>query len=131
MAKALILAMLIGLIGSAYAAPHETLPASGQNGRYQIVFSPHGSKFTYLLDTQTGRIWLSVLDPENNESVWQEQFVLDGNGSTRMSQALYFKLFKPKKTEAEENINNEEKQKTNPPQNSSETEHFQPFHKLN
>jgi hypothetical protein len=26
-------------------------------GRYQIVFSPHAARDTFLLDTQTGKVW--------------------------------------------------------------------------
>jgi len=31
--------------------------ASPAQGRYQIVMSPHNARDTFLLDTQTGRVW--------------------------------------------------------------------------
>jgi hypothetical protein len=33
------------------------VPASASLGRYQIVFSPHARADTFLLDTQTGKVW--------------------------------------------------------------------------
>jgi hypothetical protein len=41
---------------------------SHPTGRFQIFYSPHGARDTFLLDTQTGRVWqltsFSYLDGE-------------------------------------------------------------------
>jgi hypothetical protein len=44
-------------------------------GRYQIVFSPHVRADTFLLDSQTGRIWMQVKMTafENDPIAWELQ----------------------------------------------------------
>jgi hypothetical protein len=41
-------------------------------GRYQIVMSPHAARYTFLLDTETGRVWqLTAFTFLNGDpSVW-------------------------------------------------------------
>ncbi len=35
----------------------QTAAQGGQQGRYVVVFSPHGARDTFLLDTVTGKTW--------------------------------------------------------------------------
>jgi hypothetical protein len=41
-------------------------------GRFQIVFSPHLRKDTYLLDTETGRVWVSYGDKNGDTAGFQQ-----------------------------------------------------------
>lgn len=43
-----------------------------QQGRYQIMFSPHVRADTFLLDTWTGKTWkkIHMADIKNDPSVW-------------------------------------------------------------
>jgi hypothetical protein len=45
----------------------------GAKSRYQIVISPHNARDTFLLDTETGRVWQpTVFTFLNNEpTVWK------------------------------------------------------------
>jgi hypothetical protein len=56
------------LIGNAQAA---TGTASVGVQRYQIVFNPNVRADTFLLDTQTGRVWQSALDTGSGASWWR------------------------------------------------------------
>lgn len=42
-------------------------------GRYQIIFSPHVERDTFMLDTQTGKIWqlTQYTDLNGQPTVWQ------------------------------------------------------------
>jgi len=53
-AAVVVLAVAGSRAPSQAAAP--VSPPSPQ-GRYQIVYSPHAARDTFLLDTQTGRVW--------------------------------------------------------------------------
>ena len=50
--------------------PH--LAAPTPQGRYQIIMSPHNARDTFLIDTETGKIWqLTVFSFLNDEpAVW-------------------------------------------------------------
>ena len=74
--------LLIALPISAWllASPPEPVPKPQVNtpgpvtqGRYQVVFSPWMRADTFLLDTQTGRMWKPVqyTDLEGEPTVWQ------------------------------------------------------------
>jgi hypothetical protein len=58
----LLTALFLGLLDAANAQDL-TLPKSDllksppTQGRYQIVMSPHVARDTFLLDTETGRVW--------------------------------------------------------------------------
>jgi hypothetical protein len=49
-------------------------PPVARVGRYQIVFSPHMREDTFLIDTDTGRIWqmTEIADLPGKPSVWEE-----------------------------------------------------------
>jgi len=55
-----------------------SIPAQPAPPRFQVVMHPEfPGKFTYLLDTQTGALWLKkeITDMEGNPTVWvQEKF---------------------------------------------------------
>ena len=42
-----------------------------ESGRYLIYTSPVMAKLTFLLDTQTGKVW-QVVEDKNGNTVWQE-----------------------------------------------------------
>jgi hypothetical protein len=48
----------------------KTAPSLSGQGRYQIVTSPHNARDTFLLDTETGRVWqLTVFSFLNDDPV--------------------------------------------------------------
>lgn len=67
---ALLVVSFSGLFGTV-AAAQAPKPVASQ-GRYQIVISPHNARDTFLLDTETGRVWqLAVLSYLKGEpAVW-------------------------------------------------------------
>lgn len=56
-----------------------------QQGRYQIVFGQHMRADTFLIDTQTGKIWQKVQyeDMENEPVVWNIMDRIDGVKDSR------------------------------------------------
>ena len=78
---ALLTGVVLGLAGSPVLAqapntdqfvPKTDQPANARHaqGRYQIVTSPHNARDTFLLDTETGRVWqLTVFSFLNDEPV--------------------------------------------------------------
>ena len=78
---ALLTGVILGLTGSPVVAqapktdqllskPDQPTNAPSQQGRYQIVMSPHNARDTFLLDTETGRVWqLMVFSFLNDEPV--------------------------------------------------------------
>lgn len=66
--KNMMLSFLWFFIASNPAAAAQTI----SHGRYQIFFSPHMRADTFLLDTETGKIWkfLKYTDIEDEPSVW-------------------------------------------------------------
>lgn len=60
--------------------PNVTAPSVTQGGRFQIIFNPSGVRAdTFLLDTQTGRIWrpTKFTDLEGEPSAWVYEDRLD------------------------------------------------------
>ena len=47
--------------------------AAGQGVRFTLVFSPHTPPRTYLLDTETGRVWQAVqaVRAEGEPTLWK------------------------------------------------------------
>jgi hypothetical protein len=82
------LALLVGVVG--FAAGQSTsnprivenaAKPSGQTGRYQIVFNPNVRADTFLLDTQTGKTWVSThFDDTEGRTVWLYRERLDDFG---------------------------------------------------
>jgi hypothetical protein len=66
-----ILATML-LMTSALAQP-------AQNGRYNVLFSPHVRADTFLLDTQTGQVWIlsQYSDLNGKPSAWTPMTRLD------------------------------------------------------
>jgi|SRR5580704_12656698 hypothetical protein len=48
---------------------------TGASGRYQIIFNPNVRADTFLLDTQTGKVWLrtTYTDLDGKPDVWEYQ----------------------------------------------------------
>jgi hypothetical protein len=61
------------------AVAQEGKPAPA-SGRYQILMSPHNARDTFLLDTETGRVWqLAVFSFLNDDpAVWDLMPRIDG-----------------------------------------------------
>jgi len=59
----------------AHAQRNAATTAPATAGRYRIVFSPHVRADTFLLDTETGRIWrqTEVTDLKDKPTVWIPQ----------------------------------------------------------
>lgn len=72
------------------------IPAQPAPPRFQLVMHPqYPGKFTYLLDTQTGAIWVpkEITDLEGNPTAWvQEEFqipVVPSSAQDPMSNPLF------------------------------------------
>jgi hypothetical protein len=79
----LALSLALTLLGIAYAQvakPPQAATPSSANGRYQIVMSTLSGKNTFMVDTQTGRVWqlTQFTDIEDEPTVWLNQTRLDG-----------------------------------------------------
>ena len=79
------------VLGIAYAqtkAPAPPAPAvqASPQGRYQIVFSQHVRADTFLLDTQTGKVWTHTSYPflEGDPDAWAVQPRLDNDEQERL-----------------------------------------------
>jgi hypothetical protein len=71
---ALLTGIVLSLTGSPVVAqaPKTDQQANAPipQGRYQIVISPHAARDTFLLDTETGRVWqLTMFSFLNDEPV--------------------------------------------------------------
>ena len=78
----LVVALLVIATQQTIAAdqpPPDQSPPTTLTGRYQIVFSPHMRADTFLLDTETGRVWSVVKFSELNGEpvVWEPMVRLD------------------------------------------------------
>jgi hypothetical protein len=64
-------------------------------GRFQVVFSPHLRADTFLVDTETGRIWRQTSYPElqDNPTAWSEMDVFKNPGDV----LTFYKLNTPQK----------------------------------
>jgi hypothetical protein len=59
----------------------QTVPIAAQpSGRYQLVFNPAVRADTFLIDTQTGKIWSRVqfTDIQGEPDVWRAEDRIDG-----------------------------------------------------
>jgi hypothetical protein len=62
---ALLTSVVLGLTGC-----DQLKPTTAPQGPYQIVMSPHGARDTFLINTETGRVWqLTVFTFLNGEPV--------------------------------------------------------------
>lgn len=91
--KQLLLIVLLSASCSALAAP-----ATAQ--RYQIVVSPHLRADTFLLDTQTGRVWRQTTfsNLTDQPTVWEEMLrednPLGGRGLTGKQLEMLYPILK-------------------------------------
>jgi len=49
----------------------ERFPYVTATGRYQIFVSPHVKKHTFMLDTETGRVWIMKKDHASGDFSWK------------------------------------------------------------
>lgn len=70
-----------------------TSPAAQSGQRYQIVFSPHAARDTFMIDTATGRVWqLTKYMFLNDEPVaWQHMDRIDSDDDYRRFVAVWGK----------------------------------------
>ena len=86
----LVVGVVLGVVGTSFVQrdgstveaqkAKPVAPTSTTDGRYQIIFSPSGIRAdTFLLDTQTGRMWAPTefTDLEGHPTVWQYQDRVD------------------------------------------------------
>ena len=91
MKTTLACALVIASVTTVFAQePPRVVTQSTPQGRFQIVFSPFVRADTYLLDTQTGRIWQQVKWSEGESSVWHPMTRLD----TPEEIAMYYNAHK-------------------------------------
>lgn len=98
-----MLVFLLALLGTtvdsvtAQATPSAGRASTSSPGRFQIVISPHLRAATFLLDTQTGRVWRPVkyTDLEDEPRVWRPETRVD---SEKEFQA-WWNNYTPKKDE--------------------------------
>jgi hypothetical protein len=59
------------------------IQATSGAGRYQIFFSPHARADTFLIDTQTGKIWsrTKYTDIKGEPEVWELEERLDSDAA--------------------------------------------------
>jgi hypothetical protein len=71
----------LGIAYSQSSKPPQPAIQSGTNGRYQIVMNPEFARNTFLLDTQTGKIWqlTQFSDLEDDPMAWLAQTKLDSD----------------------------------------------------
>jgi hypothetical protein len=71
----MILAFSTVSLSNVFAQPLAPL----QNGRFQIFFNPNARADTFLLDTQTGKVWrlTQITDVIGDPTVWDRMERLD------------------------------------------------------
>ncbi|HUO89898.1 MAG TPA: hypothetical protein VMU08_12040 [Rhizomicrobium sp.] len=71
--------------------PTAVKPSPQEVGRYQIVFSPHARADTYLLDTETGRVWVMTqfTDLKGKPTAWNLTDRLDNFADMDVFAALH------------------------------------------
>lgn len=77
----MILVFALALLGIAYAQstrpslPNPQLQTAANGGRFQIVMSAVTARNTFLLDTQTGKVWqlTQFSDLEDDPTAWMIQ----------------------------------------------------------
>lgn len=72
----LLAVVALGLRAQQAMAP---VQSSSPNGRYQIIINPNVRADTFLLDTQTGRIWIPAreVDYQGEPRVWEPEVRAD------------------------------------------------------
>ena len=72
------------------------LNAGSGAGRFQIVFSPNARADTFMIDTQTGKVWqfVTYVDLEGDPHVWQSVPRLD----SAQDLGVWFTTQSPKKS---------------------------------
>lgn len=105
---ALLLPIILALVGTAAAADippawAKKQTASAQTSqRYQIFFSPLNAMDVYLLDTQTGRVWIPTIftDIKGTPTVWSEMDRVDNPPWLKLGMTIieYMKLNPPVET---------------------------------
>lgn len=70
-----IIALSSAFLSNAFAEPSTTI----QNARFQILFNPNARADTFLLDTQTGKVWqlAKFSDIEGEPVVWNHMERID------------------------------------------------------
>ena len=68
-----VIGLTTGSVASGAAQESRSDLFSQQPGRYQIITSPQAVKFTFLLDTATGRVWqlATFTDIKGDPTLWQ------------------------------------------------------------
>lgn len=76
--------MIFALAAAAQANAAPQLNAPVQSGRFQIFFSPHARGDTFLVDTQTGKVWqlIKFTDVRGEPTVWDRMDRLDDDAQT-------------------------------------------------
>jgi len=74
----LVVAALLGVV-LVSGGRQDSQPAEPAIGRYQIVYNPNVRADTFLLDTETGRIWVPTQfsDFKHSPTAWQIQDRID------------------------------------------------------
>lgn len=100
--RAVLLLLLVGALGACDQKPSaqspqslatSPAPAAPRNGRYAIVFNPNVRADTFLLDTQSGKVWHQVkyADLKGQPTVWELTTVVDsGPEESRIPGSLTF-----------------------------------------
>lgn len=72
----IVLVILVAISPQAQPAVNQS-PA--QNGRYQIVINQNARADTFLVDTQTGRVWgrVQISDVAGQPSIWKYEDKID------------------------------------------------------
>jgi hypothetical protein len=82
--------LLIGVAVNSVFGQHPSIPPYPQ-GRYQIVFSPHLRADTYLLDTETGRVWQPIVHTslQGDPIAWDLRDRLDTDAEREEFRKIY------------------------------------------
>ena len=86
--KAFPLLLLVSMLGacdqkqsaqSTQSLAASSGPAAPRNGRYVITVNPNARVDTFLLDTQSGRVWRQVkyTDVKGEPTVWEDMTIID------------------------------------------------------
>ena len=93
----LLLCSLVGFAQSRPARPASTpqISAASQVGRYQVFFNPNVRADTFLVDTETGKIWRmqQIADAVGEPTVWLPERRLDND--QEVSGWMSLQRFKP------------------------------------
>lgn len=73
---------------------HQNVPPAAQSGqRYQIVFSPHAARDTFMIDTATGQVWqlTKYMFLNSEPSAWEHMDRIDSDDAYRRFVAAWGK----------------------------------------